>query len=185
MEEARSALAGTQYDAVLTSRPLQNGDGIAWLSAIREVDASVAIVFLTTMSALETALGNVDKGGFDILVEPFPQELARVVVHRACEHTKLLRDNSDLKKNLEDLKGSPEIPRAGANVKAGHPDLLWIEGLPERVDLRRLLAAVEKTVIERTLQATSGAQAEAARRLGLSRSDLSYKLSKYELRKVS
>jgi len=44
---------------------------------------------------------------------------------------------------------------------------------------------VEKSLIERTLQSTGGAQAEAARRLGLSRSDLSYKLLKYELRKES
>jgi DNA-binding NtrC family response regulator len=49
--------------------------------------------------------------------------------------------------------------------------------------MRSFLAAVEKSLIERTLQATRGAQAEAARRLGLSRSDLSYKLLKYELRK--
>jgi DNA-binding NtrC family response regulator len=72
---------------------------------------------------------------------------------------------------------------AGGNGTAGHTSLTWIEGLPSSFDLRGLLSAVEKTVIERTLQATRGAQAEAARRLGLSRSDLSYKLLKYELRK--
>ena len=72
---------------------------------------------------------------------------------------------------------------AGGNGTAGHTSLSWIEGLPSSFDLRGLLSAVEKTVIERTLQATRGAQAEAARRLGLSRSDLSYKLLKYELRK--
>jgi DNA-binding NtrC family response regulator len=49
--------------------------------------------------------------------------------------------------------------------------------------LREFLGGVEKAVIQKTLEATQGAQAEAARRLGLSRSDLSYKLSKYELRK--
>jgi DNA-binding NtrC family response regulator len=72
---------------------------------------------------------------------------------------------------------------AGGNGTTGHTSLSWIEGLPSSFDLRGLLSAVEKTVIERTLQATRGAQAEAARRLGLSRSDLSYKLLKYELRK--
>jgi len=55
--------------------------------------------------------------------------------------------------------------------------------LPSSFDLRGLLATLEKSLIERTLQSTGGAQAEAARRLGLSRSDLSYKLLKYELRK--
>lgn len=69
------------------------------------------------------------------------------------------------------------------NGKAGLADLSWIEALPPSFDLRNLLSSLEKTLIERTLQSTRGAQAEAARRLGLSRSDLSYKLLKYELRK--
>jgi DNA-binding NtrC family response regulator len=71
----------------------------------------------------------------------------------------------------------------GGNGTTGHANLSWIEALPPSFDLRNLLSEVEKTVIERTLHATRGAQAEAARRLGLSRSDLSYKLLKYELRK--
>ena len=51
--------------------------------------------------------------------------------------------------------------------------------LPEVDDLRNFLAEVEKTVILRTLKSTKGAQAEAARRLGVSRSDLGYKIAKY------
>jgi len=71
------------------------------------------------------------------------------------------------------------------NGSDGHANLAWIDALPPSFDLRNLLSTVEKTLIERTLQSTRGAQAEAARRLGLSRSDLSYKLLKYELRKDS
>jgi DNA-binding NtrC family response regulator len=71
----------------------------------------------------------------------------------------------------------------GGNGKHGAFDVGWIENLPASFDLRGLLATLEKSMIERTLQSTGGAQAEAARRLGLSRSDLSYKLLKYELRK--
>jgi len=67
--------------------------------------------------------------------------------------------------------------------REGAMSLGWIEALPPSFDLRNFLSTVEKTLIERTLQSTRGAQAEAARRLGLSRSDLSYKLLKYELRK--
>ncbi len=58
----------------------------------------------------------------------------------------------------------------------------WLDSLSETTDLRVLLATIERKLIERTLRACNGAQAEAARRLGLSRSDLSYKLAKYELR---
>jgi transcriptional regulator with GAF, ATPase, and Fis domain len=41
------------------------------------------------------------------------------------------------------------------------------------------LMEVERALIVRTLKATAGAQAEAARRLGISRSDLGYKITKY------
>ncbi len=51
--------------------------------------------------------------------------------------------------------------------------------LPEVDDLRNFLAEVEKALILRTLKSTHGAQAEAARRLGVSRSDLGYKIAKY------
>jgi transcriptional regulator with GAF, ATPase, and Fis domain len=54
--------------------------------------------------------------------------------------------------------------------------------MPETLDLREFLASLEKAVIQRALIATSGAQAEAARRLGLSRSDVSYKLGKHNIR---
>jgi DNA-binding NtrC family response regulator len=56
------------------------------------------------------------------------------------------------------------------------------ELLPEVDDLRNFLAEAEKTIILRTLKATNGAQAEAARRLGISRSDLGYKIAKFGIK---
>jgi DNA-binding NtrC family response regulator len=75
---------------------------------------------------------------------------------------------------------APEVP---GNGRTDPMKVAWIEALPPSFDLRNLLSTLEKALIEKTLQSTRGAQAEAARRLGLSRSDLSYKLLKYELRK--
>ncbi|MBZ5573059.1 MAG: sigma 54-interacting transcriptional regulator, partial [Acidobacteriia bacterium] len=53
---------------------------------------------------------------------------------------------------------------------------------PEHFDLTALLEQTEKDLILKTLSATGGAQAEAARRMGLSRSALAYKLNKYGIR---
>lgn len=58
----------------------------------------------------------------------------------------------------------------------------WIDSLPESVSLRSLLDELEKSLIVRALRSSGGIQAEAARRLQLSRSDLSYKLSKFGLK---
>jgi DNA-binding NtrC family response regulator len=82
------------------------------------------------------------------------------------------------------LRAGASVSTAGGeNGREGQMSFGWIENLPSSFDLRTFLSTVEKSLIERTLQSTRGAQAEAARRLGLSRSDLSYKLLKYELRK--
>lgn len=51
--------------------------------------------------------------------------------------------------------------------------------LPEHVELRELLAKLERTLIERAISTSGGVHAEAARRLGLSRSDLGYRVGKY------
>jgi DNA-binding NtrC family response regulator len=49
-------------------------------------------------------------------------------------------------------------------------------------DLTEYLEKTERELILRTLATTHGAQAEAARRMGLSRSALAYKLNKYGIR---
>lgn len=57
----------------------------------------------------------------------------------------------------------------------------WIRTLPPSVELRALLTAFEKGLIERALEQANGVQAEAARMLGLSRSDIGYKVAKYAI----
>jgi len=56
-----------------------------------------------------------------------------------------------------------------------------LQRVPKQVNLRELLAHLEKALIGRSLELAHGVQAEAARKLGLSRSDLGYKVSRYGL----
>jgi len=65
---------------------------------------------------------------------------------------------------------------AGGGGAQADPVGALVGGLPERVDLRELLDRIERRLIERTLAEADGVQAEAARRLGISRSDMSYKV---------
>ncbi len=54
----------------------------------------------------------------------------------------------------------------------------FLSRLPASLDMPALLEQIEKALIARALEQGGGVQAEAARRLGLSRSDLNYKLKK-------
>ena len=55
---------------------------------------------------------------------------------------------------------------------------------PDAFHLRSMLATWEQIAIEQMLVKTGGAKAEAARRLGLSKSDLTYKLAKFAALKI-
>ena len=68
----------------------------------------------------------------------------------------------------------------GNGHSAAQPSSLQFPSEP--FDLTEFLESTEKDLILRTLGSTNGAQAEAARRMGLSRSALAYKLNKYGIR---
>lgn len=53
--------------------------------------------------------------------------------------------------------------------------------LPTQLDLRDTISRLEKALIIRSLDISNGVQAEAARKLGLSRSDLGYKVGRHGL----
>ena len=72
------------------------------------------------------------------------------------------------------------------NARDGNGGYLnWIHSAPEMLNLRDLLEQIEKGLIVRALKSGGLVQAEAARRLQLSRSDLAYKLTKYGIRTES
>jgi DNA-binding NtrC family response regulator len=84
----------------------------------------------------------------------------------------------DLELQPEDFPlqpGAAPSSRSGTEVTI---ELLAAQ-LPEQLDLRETLAKLERSLIERAINSSGGVQAEAARRLGLSRSDLGYKVGKY------
>jgi DNA-binding NtrC family response regulator len=73
---------------------------------------------------------------------------------------------------------APAAPSNGQPTGPGS----YFQFPPEPFDLTEFLEKSEKELILRTLGSTNGAQAEAARRMGLSRSALAYKLNKYGIR---
>ena len=72
-----------------------------------------------------------------------------------------------------------EVASAGGNGARANAITVPVS---DSFDLTGFLEGTEKELILRTLNATHGAQAEAARRMGLSRSALAYKLTKYGIR---
>jgi transcriptional regulator with GAF, ATPase, and Fis domain len=102
----------------------------------------------------------------------------RNLVERAC----ILSMGAEI--TSENFPVTAQTRTAGAAVDRASPITPneVAEMMSDTLDLREFLASVEKAVIQRALRATSGAQAEAARKLGLSRSDVSYQLGKHNIK---
>lgn len=82
--------------------------------------------------------------------------------------------------SIEDFPES--LSRSSATATMLDPLLMHPRVPGEPIDLRSVLENVERELIIGALASAGGAQAEAARRLGISRSDLAYKVTKYNLR---
>ena len=106
---------------------------------------------------------------------PFPGNLREL--RNLIERAYILSSREEI--GIEELP-LPRMEEATIGSPALSPALPT--SVPESFNLTSLLEQTEKDLILRVLSSTGGAQAEAARRMGLSRSALAYKLNKYGIR---
>jgi DNA-binding NtrC family response regulator len=109
LAEATACLSANRYDAVITDQKMADGQGMDVLARVREMDSSLAVVFLTAFATVELAVESMRQGAFDFITKPFQPEVVRATARRACEHTELLRENDLLKLTVDRLEGSAEI----------------------------------------------------------------------------
>ena len=117
VRSAVSLLAENEYDVVITDQKMPDGDGLKVLTAARENDTSIAVIFLTAVPTIELAVESMRQGAFDFITKPFNPEVVRATVRRACERTGLLRENQLLKSTVGTLQGGDIIHGSGRGIK--------------------------------------------------------------------
>jgi two-component system NtrC family response regulator len=107
MEKALELMSSHTFDAILTEQTLMDGGGLKILSAARESDPSVSVVFLTP--EVGSAAAAIDEGAFDFLAKPSAPDVVLLAARRACEHTLLRRKNLLLESIVEHSPSEYEI----------------------------------------------------------------------------
>ncbi len=95
--EALKKVDEGEYDVVLLDIMMPGMDGLEVLQRIKETHPDVEVVMVTGLSQIETAVRSMKLGAFDYLPKPFDPDELKVVVERALERRRLLRENIDLK----------------------------------------------------------------------------------------
>jgi DNA-binding NtrC family response regulator len=80
----------------------------------------------------------------------------------------------DFPLDFEGIEATKESPAPDAD-----PTEAWLGAMAGQLDLRATIEQLERGLLARALKAADGVQAEAARSLGISRSDMAYKLRKH------
>ena len=109
VEEAQRVLATNDFDVVVTDQKMPDGEGLTVLASAHENDPTLPVILLTAVASIELAVESMRQGAFDFLTKPFQPEVVRATVRRACERTRLLRENILLKDAVVRLEGASEI----------------------------------------------------------------------------
>ena len=109
VQDAQFSLAANDFDVVITDQKMLDGEGLAVLASAQEVEPAISVIILTAVASIELAVESMRHGAFDFLTKPFQPEVVRAAVQRACERTRLLRENVLLKDRVVHLEGASEI----------------------------------------------------------------------------
>jgi DNA-binding NtrC family response regulator len=117
-ETALRRLGEWKPELVITDIHMSGMDGLALLAVVREQEPDIPVVLLTAYGSLKTAVDAIKAGAFDYLSKPFVVEDIRLVVRRALEHTKLVRENRSLRGQLrERYRFDNLVGRSGGMVE--------------------------------------------------------------------
>ena len=109
VQDAQRTLAANSFDVVITDQRMPDGEGLTVLASAHEADSTTSVIVLTAVATIELAVESMRQGAFDFLTKPFQPDVVRATVRRACERTRLLRENVLLKDTVVRLEGASEI----------------------------------------------------------------------------
>jgi FixJ family two-component response regulator len=85
------------YDVVVLDIMMPDIDGLQVLQHVKERHPDIDVIMMTGLSQIQTAVRAMKIGAFDYLPKPFDPDELKLVVDRALERQRLLRENRALK----------------------------------------------------------------------------------------
>jgi DNA-binding NtrC family response regulator len=94
---ALSMVAKHRPASVITDLKMPEMDGLELLARLRQADDQLPVVLMTAYGSVNDAVAAMKKGAFDFIQKPFEGDQLVMVMRRAVEHSRLLRENAALR----------------------------------------------------------------------------------------
>ncbi|MDZ4856405.1 MAG: sigma-54 dependent transcriptional regulator [Nitrospirota bacterium] len=154
-ETALRRLGEWQPELVITDIHMPGMDGLALLAVVRKQEPDIPVVLLTAYGSLKTAVDAIKAGAFDYLSKPFVVEDIRLVVRRALEHTRLVRENRSLRGQLRERYGFENLVGSSGGMVAVYKMIARVAETDSTV-LIQGESGTGKELIARAIHANSG-----------------------------
>jgi putative nucleotidyltransferase with HDIG domain len=127
---------GPSCDLILTDVRMPEADGLSLLDAVRENYPGIPVVMLTGSQDTHVAASAFRRGAVDYLLKPVKRDQLLGAVDRALEHGRLLRQNAEYRRSLEDVV-SARTNRLRATMQELEKSYdITLEAMGDALDLR-------------------------------------------------
>jgi DNA-binding NtrC family response regulator len=100
-EQAVQVLSTEPVDVVLTDLKMAGIDGIGVLRHSLSLDLPPAVIIMTAFGSIESAVEALKEGAYHYLTKPVNIKELRVLVEKAAEHRSLIRENRNLREQID------------------------------------------------------------------------------------
>ena len=133
---AQEYLEKNPRDLVLSDMVMPEMDGLSLLEWLRKYHADIPVIMVTAMHDLSTALEAIRRGAYDYILKPFEKDQLYLGVRRALEHRRLVLENRNYQRNLEQIveERTAQLKGALEQLEQSYDDTL--EALGGALDLK-------------------------------------------------
>lgn len=96
-------------DIVLTDLKMPDMTGLNLLKTVKELNPEIPVIVMTAFGSIESAVEAMKEGAFDYLQKPINLDEVEILVKRALEQRRLLSENRELRKQLQERFSFSEI----------------------------------------------------------------------------
>jgi len=94
--EALDIMRRNAIDLVLSDIRMPDMDGLALLSATREIDPAITVVIMTAFGSIEMAVQAIKDGAYDFIRKPLDEKKLLHLLRKGLERNRLVRENKRL-----------------------------------------------------------------------------------------
>ena len=117
LDEARSAVATLEYDVVLLDLQLPDGDGLTFLSTLRDQHIRTPVIILTARDKVSDRIDGLNRGADDYVIKPFDLDEVKARIHTVCRRSADQMTQTTVVRDLSIRFDDHSVTRAGAPVR--------------------------------------------------------------------